>query len=366
MVSLVVGPQETHFSVHSTILEQSAVLAAKVEHSSMEHQQVLASELDKPTAHTLIHYMYTGNYQDLGATSRAEHSAVSSYETATCVYCAAVLYQLSGLADLAKEKITSLEKEVSMSDMLRMAKNHAFPLLPENETWYLAYLEGAIRNAMAKDPEPFKRPDFITQVEGSSRLLQLVWKTVISNYNGTVVTPKAENDDAISKVEEHQKSENIASFEHQPPASVDGSQTTAVAHDTPADPPSPQPRDSTYIATGDPLEDTLKLDDIEPFTDELGFEKSKMYQRMNKIESGSESPVIPASELYQAAHKRSDSVMQAEEDATTVLVTTPVEEAEEAGNFGGASPLRDDGLIDAATTTKKSKKKKKGKSSIVF
>jgi hypothetical protein len=307
--------------------------------------------------------MYTGKYQYLCTDSQAEQSALSSYEAATCVYCAAVLYQLSGLADLAKEKIASFDGEMSISDVLKIAKDHAIPLLPENEAWYMAYLEGAIKTAMAKDPEPFKRPDFITQVEGNSRLLQLVWKTVMSNYNGSVATPKTDDNDATLKVEEHQ--DDIVDFEHQPASSVDGSQTTAVANETPADPPSPQPRDDINVESGNDLEDSLKLDDIEPsvethsvpepFTDELGFEKSKMYKRMSKNESGSESPVL---ELHQPAHKRSDSVIQADDAATLVLVTTPVEEIEEAGKFGNTSPLIEDGSNGAVTMSKKEKKRK--------
>jgi hypothetical protein len=65
IVSLIVGPDATPFSIHNTVLAQSAVLAAKLDPGSMAKQHVLLPELDEATAHTLVHYMYTGKYQYL-------------------------------------------------------------------------------------------------------------------------------------------------------------------------------------------------------------------------------------------------------------------------------------------------------------
>ncbi|KAF1916406.1 hypothetical protein BDU57DRAFT_497027 [Ampelomyces quisqualis] len=119
--------------------------------------------------------MYTAQYQELRTSSGTQKSVLSSYEAGTCVYCAAVRYQVSRLVDLAREKMTTLDEKVGISDVLAMARDHAFPLLLEYETWYPAYLEGAIKSALAKDLEPLKSLDFITQLEGNSRLLKIVW-----------------------------------------------------------------------------------------------------------------------------------------------------------------------------------------------
>jgi hypothetical protein len=343
---------------------------------------VVASELDELTAHTLVGYMYTGKYTDLRSSIETKVSAVAKYEAGTCVYCAAVRYQLLELAELAKSKIMAFGEEVSISDVLKMAKNRAYPLLPENETWYPAYLEGAIKSAMAKDPEPFKRPDFITQVEGNSRLLQVVWKTVISNYAGTVAAPIAQDDVVEAKVQKHDNIEEVAIAQSPSPASVDGSQTTAVANDISVRSPSPATPYGTRITAAALFEDNLKLDDIEPtvethqvpepFTDELGFEKSKTYQKMSKNETDPTPSVLQANGLGQPTHKRSDSMMQAEDAVTEPMkaaeeaVTTPMEETEEADKYGETSPLTAHGSTNGATASKKSRKKKRGtKSSIV-
>jgi hypothetical protein len=382
-VSLIVGADATPFTIHNTVLGQSAVLAAKLDPGSMAKQHVLLPELDEATAHTLVHYMYTGKYQYLGKSPKIETSALSNYQAGTCVYCAAARYQLSGLIDLAKKKIMSFDREVSISDVLAMARDHAFPLLPENETWYPAYLEDIIKSTMAKDPEPFRRPEFITQVEGSSRLLQVVWKTVINNYASTTVLPKVNDEtpivQAASGGDENQRGNNGSVAEHQSPASVDGSQTTAVANDTAIDPISPGSFSEIRNNDNVSIENSLKLDDIEPtvetsqaldaFTDELGFEKSKMYQRMGKNERTTEPRMSLGSEPQKMPHQRSDSVIQAEEDVmlpekeAEMGTTTPVEDAEKSE---AAAATVANGSVDGAQAAKKSKKKSKKKSSIVF
>jgi hypothetical protein len=64
-VFLHIGPDATPFSVHLTVLARSVVLAAKFDTWSMAKQHVTIPELNETTAHTLVHYLYTGKYQDL-------------------------------------------------------------------------------------------------------------------------------------------------------------------------------------------------------------------------------------------------------------------------------------------------------------
>lgn len=384
-VFLHIGPDATPFSVHLTVLARSVVLAAKFDTWSMAKQHVTIPELNETTAHTLVHYLYTGKYQDLRMPSQIEKPAVANYKARTCVYCAAARYQLSGLAELAKEKITSFEDDVSIAEILAIARDHAFPLLPENETWYPTYLEDIIRSAMAKDPEPFRRPDFITQVEGNSRLLQVVWKTVMSNYATAPGVPKADDNEPTSTtetaleeiIEEPQKAEEAEEAEEAAPVdainskSADESQTAVTTNKTLSESPIPEPSQEVTTAAKPSFEDTLKLEDIEPtveapqapepYTDELGFEKSKMYQKMGKNNVGPEQQVVAKSDPERPAHKRSDSVIQVEEAATT-----PLEEADEAEKVDAASPLVVNGSSETVTPSKKSKKTKKKKSAIVF
>jgi hypothetical protein len=342
------------------------VLATEVDASNLAKKKLCIQELDETTAHTLVHYLYTGRYQDLQSPSQTKNLATTSYRAGTCVYCAAVRYQLPGLADLAKEKIRVLDESVSIAGILTIARDDAFPLLPEDETWYPAYLEEAIRHAMVQDPEPFRRPEFITQVEGNSRLLQVVWKTVMSNYaslpppkkednNNVASTTEAINDDVNGiDVEQHQETDKNSLAE----VSNKLKEEIPVADALPLCQTESKPSDPT-----DPFYNTLGLDEIEPtldtpqapepFTDELGFEKSKTYQKMGKKDTDTSVRSGVEGEREKMVHKRSDSVVQVEE-----VVTTPLEETDKTGDVVLAEA---NGSAKVSMASKKSKKDKKKK-----
>lgn len=155
------------------MLRKSAPLFAL----ATKEQPVSLSQLDEGPAHTLVHHLYAGVFE-----RKLRYTAVGKFEHSTCVYCAAIQYQLPSLAELSKDEIVQAGEGLSIFDILQIARDRAFSVLPEDDVWYPQYLENSIKKAMVKDPEPFREPDFITKVEGNSRLLQIVWKTVMSKY----------------------------------------------------------------------------------------------------------------------------------------------------------------------------------------
>lgn len=365
-----VGASATPFSVHGHYFAKSAVLAAKYDPFSMAEQHVCLPEIDEATAHALVHFLYTDRYENVLASSE---SMLDSYRLGTCVYCAAVRYELPALAELAKEKVVALGEAVAISDVLVIAKNDAFRLLPEHETWYPSYLEGAVRSAMAKDPEPFRRADFITQVEGNTRLLQVVWKTVMSKFAQMPVVSEALEGESSGPTAETLFPEVTPVVEPErellKEAAPSDIQSSEAARELPSgiatceSPPKLSNVETTDIRDP-PVEDTLKLEDIEPtietaealesFTDELGYESSKTYHKL-KDQAPDAVPLpsdIDVSE--RPVHKRSDSVMQGE---TAVDV---IDEAEDK------VPVKATGANEGSAAQKKSKKGKKKKSSIVF
>ncbi|KAF2625092.1 hypothetical protein BU25DRAFT_493088 [Macroventuria anomochaeta] len=186
IIPLDAGSSATRFLVHSCMLRKSTPLFALASNG----QPVSLPKLDESAAHTLVHFLYAGTFQIRFHPAPSDGKvAYERFKLATCVYCAAIRYQLHGLAKLSKEKVSVEGDYIPIFDVLQVARDHAFPLLPETDVWYSGYLEDVIQTAMAKDPEPFRRPDFITKVEGNSRLLQIVWKTVMSSY--TAVPPSS-------------------------------------------------------------------------------------------------------------------------------------------------------------------------------
>jgi hypothetical protein len=382
MVFLNVGPDATRFTVHDSVLNQSEVLASKSDPWGLAKQPVSLPELDNATAHSLVHYLYTGKYQSLNTQASPDKVIPEGYRLSACVYCAAVRYKLPGLAELAKEKIASFDDDVSIFDVLAVARDHAFPLLLEEDTWYPAYVEGALNSAMAEDPEPFRKPDFITQVEGNSKLLQVVWKTVMSNYARAPVTPATKDDGAVTPTAETIP-EDVGTVDDEPSESIPELEEAIEESETMNNPapalvftedvPDASPEDITADSETT-QDDSPDFEDIEPavetpatpepFTDELGFGTSKTYQQMGKKPDLAAANDVISEELKTPIHVRSDSVMQVEQavekpglDAMPSMDMNQALDAEHAPHDAN----------DLATPPKKSKKtKKKGKSSIVF
>ncbi|KAH6851505.1 hypothetical protein BKA58DRAFT_70044 [Alternaria rosae] len=381
MVSLEVGPEATRFLVHDSVLSRSEVLAAKSYPLAFVKQSVLLPELDLNTAHTLVHYLYTGKYQSINTPASSDKVIPEVYKLGAGVYCAAARYKLPGLAELAQNKLKFLDEEMSIFDILTVARDHAFPLLPEDDLWYPSYVEQSLNNAMAYDPEPFRKPDFITTVEGNSRLLQLVWKTVMSNYARAPATPVVNNEEASTPTAElvPELDEPIGGEEATstiaPPKVENKEQpiAKAVSAPVPKDEVADAPIVSDRVASKPTEEVTPKLEEappvqkpatLEPFTDELDFKSSKTYQQMGNRKPEQVNTSDAVSDTTKApVHVRSDSVMQVEQP-----VVTPTDEKTKTDGVvqaeDGFEPLPMD-VGSSKGKKNKSKKSKKSKSSVI-
>jgi hypothetical protein len=336
------------------MLRKSAPLFAL----ASKEQPVSLPKLEEGPAHTLVHHLYAGAYE-----TKLRYEPVGKFRHSTCVYCAAVQYQLPSLAELSKDKIVEAGEGIPIFDILHVARDQAFPLLPETDVWYSEYLEDVIQKAMEKDPEPFRKPDFITRVEGNSRLLQIVWKTVMSNYATTSAPASTREGGAETPLAESMLTESEAptqSSQHQLPSPtesvVDSPPTSRAADDliepqpldldtaTATKPALPKPEEKNPKAVVErTFEDDFGLPAIEPMTEQL--------EALQVVEK-------TAKEIKKPAHVRSDSVV--EEDA---VVPDHTFEQTKRDSISEASPVPNNGNNDAS---KKNKKRNKKKSSIVF
>ncbi|KAA8627123.1 hypothetical protein PtrV1_02803 [Pyrenophora tritici-repentis] len=370
MITLEVGSEATRFLVHDKVLSRSEVLAAKYRPRTFAGKSVRLPELDQTTAHTLIDYLYTGRYQTLSTLASSDTVIPEGYTLSGCVYCAAVRYDLPGLATLARNKIRSFN--ISIFDVLSVARDHTFPLLPEWDTWYQTYVEEALNRAMAEDPEPFRKPDFISMVEGNGKLLRLVWETVLSNY-ARISAPSVAGEDRATTPTPGLVSELAPSTTCSIEESVPVERPVAVEESVPV----PIPMDGiveTAVVTANVFtefkeEESLQMEEIEPtaefpptpepFTDELGFGSSKTYQKMCKRSDQLGADGVSPTEPEASAHVRFDSVMQVEQKAIKPVVeANVVAGASVAGDSPRQVPIEG---REAFPIPKKSKKAKKSK-----
>lgn len=423
IIYLDVGPTATRFHIHRALLTQSEVLHSKPASQLWgEKNSIIAlPDLDKATAHTLVHYLYSGRYQSLRLDDTSAATPLPRYKLATCAFCAAVRYKLPGLADLAKLKITSLDESLSILDILSVARENAFPGLPESETWYAEYVQHAIKRAAESDPELFTKALFADQVEGDRRYKQVVLNAIVSTYQARAATgssrgvpsevdggdfgsegvggsiPRTNGDAGVKKPETVPES-IIEEVSTKPTQMVD--ETPAFEAIEPAmktepgqvekeyvgfsipqasEPPSaPAPAPASKEAHTTTTTTPAKPD---PATDELGYTTSKTYQALSQPSS---SPFVPTQDSsatapvpitlpHRPAHKRNDSAVgsvspqlpSSEEPSVSVEVEKKGGDSATSAADGAVAAVAPGGEESPAVpaAASKSAKKKKGKKS---
>lgn len=304
IISLDVGPRQTRYRVHRAILAQSSELDAKPSlklWGEKTHDTISLPELDEMTAHTLVHFLYTGRYNTLEPRDIEARSALSQYKFSTCAYCAAIRYKLPGLAELAKQTMLVQQEHLTIFDVLVVAREHAFPLLPEDESWFSTYLEDTIHVAVTKDAELFTRPGFVDQIQGDRRYRQVVMKAIVNSYSQA---PPAVDTPPVVQ-EKEQRASTL-------------SPVVAIAnHD--AD-----------MSTGETLLDeitpTLEAHVApEPYSDELGWESSKTFQNQKM---GAQS-IVTAPVPTKPVHVRADSAVLVEDNAPISVTAEKMELAKD-------------------------------------
>ncbi|KAF2994260.1 hypothetical protein E8E13_002032 [Curvularia kusanoi] len=323
------------YLIHSKVLRKSAPL---YELASTEQTELAPELRDSHIAHPLIHYLYSGNLS-----WDPQYDSLGKFNVASRLYSVAVLTELPGLAELAKNEALRSGDGLDIMNMLGMVRHHRSRILLEDKTWYWQYIESAIQKAVDSNPEPFKQPDIITRFEGNSRLLQIVWKTVMSSLpSGSTYTASTRdvNSGAVTPLAESALTESEATTQdslHQLPSPTESvidsppilKQTDDLIEPQKLDLDASAVSDLPRKPASDRFDDTndFTLPDIEPLTTQ-----SEAVQ------------IVAASveDIKKPEHIRSDSVV--EEDAIAPVALK-----------SGSEPAK-----------KNKKKGKKGKSSIMF
>jgi hypothetical protein len=405
MVSLEVGPRQTKYLVHRPLLLQSVGLEAKL--TAEERSDTISlPELDENAAHILVHYLYTKEYESLGQHELVNENALSEYKYSACVYCAATRYNIPGLAELAKEKIISFSEDLTIFDILSVAREDAFPWLLDEELWFPEHIEKSIKGAVSQDPDLFTRPEFVNQIQGDFKYRQSVMRAIVSTYSQKLVvlseqhtglsTPVADLalvEPSLADVSEPKVLDldldpiepvEIDNEEHQVADTEPAEEAETVPDDiVPAkiepetikpatiEPETIEP-EVTELETIKPAtfeSENVEPENIEPqtetpeapesFTDEVGFGSSKTYQRLGKKTEDADPEFITDSEAPIPTHKRSDSVVQAMEDASTDSLPDLEEKAASPEHIHAAPVVVDEVSTDVKAPKKKNRNRKK-------
>ena len=359
IISLDVGLSKTRYRIHRSFLAQSPELAAKPSlklWGEKTHDTVALPELDAVTAHTLVTFLYTGRYETLGWLGAPEKALVAAYKLSTCVYCAAVRYKLSVLAELAQAKIIAHGHALTIFDVLSVAREYAFPILPEDETWFPSYLEGAIKGAVQDDPALFMKPGFVDQIEGDRKFRQVIMKAIINTYSSDVgggddppmdVQGKSNLDMAREPLPTDSKNKELPEANVSIPGNTDNTIQKSNGESLELDDIDPLvPESPTHRP-----ESPLPLEDSEPATQELDPNGRSIQSNLTtRIQT---DDTIKANEAPK--HIRNDSVVQPEA-IELANGQTDGEKDNQSAALETSSPISES--TNGPTSSKKSKKKR--------
>ena len=116
-------------------------------------------EVDDDIGHTIIHYLYTGDYQTLklSSTYNMPRRAVE-YSRSVLTYHAALRCGLDGLADHARKYIQTFDNNVSIFDIIALGRKN-FRRITE-DAWYSEYLTTKIMASFENDERIFQQEEF--------------------------------------------------------------------------------------------------------------------------------------------------------------------------------------------------------------
>lgn len=162
------------FYVPGNIARQITSLA---QHQDKTDAQVARfPEIDDDVAHTLIHYLYTGDYQTLkrASTCRAQ------YNTSLLAYHAGLHCGLDGLAEHGRKFMCIFDSAIPLFDVISLGRKH-FPRITE-DTWFSEYLTTKVRESFETEEDIFEQEEFFRDFGEAPEFDRFLGKVVANAY----------------------------------------------------------------------------------------------------------------------------------------------------------------------------------------
>ena len=147
-------------------------------------------DVDEDIGHSVVHYLYTGQYQTIMAPSSSTRwRRQTEYIKSVHIYSVALGYKIKGLDALAKHYMLLFEDSVDIFQILSVAKKE-YGDIRNLDDWYPKHLVNKIRSVFEEDEEVFKREEFSAILGEDAKFDQFLMQTVVSLYSDKVSTLK--------------------------------------------------------------------------------------------------------------------------------------------------------------------------------
>lgn len=145
-------------------------------------QYIRLLDIDADVGHTFVHYLYTGQYQTVGASVLA---LKEQYRRSVLTYKAALRYCIPPLEDLSKQRMEHLGSAISIFDILAVS-SHEYFNIQWYSSWYAGYLEEMVTAAFTADNGIFSREEFSKSLGASPCFLVFMMQLINKAYSDKV------------------------------------------------------------------------------------------------------------------------------------------------------------------------------------
>ena len=103
-------------------------------------------EIDADVGHTLVHFLFTGDYNTLGLGGVPEHvRATAEFKRSILAYCAARLCTIIALEELTKAEMERYSKQISISELHKVVLD-IDDKIPADDLWFPEHLFRWVKN----------------------------------------------------------------------------------------------------------------------------------------------------------------------------------------------------------------------------
>ena len=185
-----IGTSGAIYTLLQAIVDQYAGLKKRVD-TPRPGTTIELREVDEDVGHTLIHYIYTGQYQTLGLESVPfDLRATTEFKRGVLAYCAALLCGIESLEVLTREKMEESNKDLSLFDMQRVVEE-VTPKLPRNDKWFPEHMQRWIKAKMVDDDTLITEGRLLDVIGRSALFDRAVVKGVAEMYSEQAAKAKS-------------------------------------------------------------------------------------------------------------------------------------------------------------------------------
>ncbi|KAF2759568.1 hypothetical protein EJ05DRAFT_474663 [Pseudovirgaria hyperparasitica] len=192
--TLTLGDDAQRFNIPQNLLQQFPKFAELASNGHVSSMRL--SDVDDGVAHTLVHFLFTRQYQTLrqvGISTETEN--LIEYDRSIKALCAATAYELADLAYTSKKQAEYYGTTIPINLMIQVG-NLTFMKLASSKAWFLEHLRSNLSKALQADVQLFAQHEFmdsLTDLEFTKAIFGLIVELLI-DFKRASSSPVRETD----------------------------------------------------------------------------------------------------------------------------------------------------------------------------